>query len=285
MGQYRWTIIAVIAVIIVAGVFQSAFIVDQTAKAIVLELGKPVSEDALGPGLHFKIPFIQNAVFFDARLLDYDAPPKEILTRDKKNMVVDNYTKWRITDPLKFYQTVRSIPRALARLDDIVYSEVRVALGNYSLIEIVADKRGLIMEEVTRTANRLVGEFGIEVIDVRIKRTDLPAENERAIFGRMRAERERQAKQYRSEGQEESAKIRAAADRERTVLLAEAERQAQALRGNGEAEAAAIWADALKNDLEFYGLVRSLEAYEKSLEQNARIIFTPDSPFLKHLQQ
>ena len=277
-----WLVVAVVAVFAV--IVQSAFIVDQTQHAIVLQLGKPITEEALPPGLHFKLPFVQNVVFFDARILDYDAKPAEILTRDKKNMVVDNYTKWRIVDPLQFYRTVRSKQMAQARLDDIIYSELRVALGNYTLIEVVSDKRGVIMQEVTATSNDLVKEYGIEVVDVRIKRTDLPAENERAIFGRMRAERERQAKQYRSEGQEEAAKIRALAERERSILLADAKRKASMLRGQGEAEAIAIWAQALEQDKDFYEFSRSLEAYEKSFRSGGRLILTPDMPFFKHLR-
>ncbi|MEG6550532.1 protease modulator HflC [Desulfocurvibacter africanus] len=275
---------AVIGFLALIALVQSMFMVDQTERAIVLELGKPVGDKPLDPGLHFKLPFVQNVVFFDSRILNYDAEPAEILTRDKKNMVVDNYTKWRITDPLLFYRTVRSIPRAQARLDDIIYSEIRVALGNYTLIEIVSGKRGQITQEVTTKSNALVSEYGIEVMDVRIKRTDLPAENARAIFGRMRAERERQAKQYRSEGQEESSKITALADRERTILQADARRQASVLRGEGEAEAIRLWADALGRDPEFYAFQRSLEAYEKSLKENSRLVLTPDSPFFKYLR-
>lgn len=277
-----WIVIGLVAIL--AGIVQTAFIVDQTQRAIVLQLGKPVTEESLGPGLHFKLPFVQNVVFFDSRILDYDAKPAEILTRDKKNMVVDNYTKWRIVDPLQFYRTVRSQQMAQARLDDIIYSELRVALGNYSLIEVVSDKRGVIMKEVTDTSNELVKEYGIEVVDVRIKRTDLPAENERAIFGRMRAERERQAKQYRSEGQEEASKIRAMAERERTILLADANRKSAMLRGQGEAEAIAIWAQALNKDKSFYEFTRSLEAYEKAFGAGGKLFLTPDMPFFKHLQ-
>ena len=284
MNNVKATILIIVIGVAVFALSQAAFIVDQTERALVLQLGKPVSEDALGPGLHFKLPLVQDAVYFDGRILDYDAQPAEVLTRDKKNMVVDNYTKWRISDPLKFYRTVRTIPRAQQRLDDIIYSEVRVALGNYTLIEIVSDKRGLIMEEVTKTSSQGISEFGIEVIDVRIKRTDLPAENEQAIYGRMRAERERQAKQYRSEGQEEAAKIRALAERERTIILAEADRKSRVLRGEGEAEATRIWAEALGQDEEFYEFQRSLEAYAKSFEHNSRLVLTQDSPFFKHLQ-
>jgi len=280
----RYVVLAVVGFVALVLLSQSMFTVDQTQQAIVLELGRPVRDEALGPGLHFKLPFIQSVVHFDTRVLNYDASPAEVLTKDKKNMVVDNYTKWRISDPLQFYRTVRSIIRAQARLDDIIYSEIRVALGNYTFIDIVRGMRGQITEEVTSKSNALVREYGIEVVDVRIKRTDLPAENARAIYGRMRAERERQAKQYRSEGEEESNKITAAADRERTVLMAEARRQASVLRGVGEAEAIALWADALNRDPEFYAFQRSLEAYEKSFKENSRLVLTPDSPFFKYLR-
>lgn len=279
----RGPLLVIVLVLVVLGVAQSAFIVDQAERAIVLQLGKPVTDESLAPGLHFKLPFVQNAVLFDSRILDYDAKPAEILTRDKKNMVVDNYTKWRIVDPLQFFRTVRSIPMAQARLDDIIYSELRVALGKYTLIEIVSDKRGHITQEVTATSNELVKEYGIEVVDVRIKRTDLPAENERAIFGRMRAERERQAKQYRSEGQEAAAKIRAEAERERSILLADAQRKASVLRGEGEAEAISIWAGALGQDKEFYSFSRSLEAYEKGFAKGGKLVLTPDMPFFEYL--
>lgn len=280
----KLVVLAVVGFLALVAVMQSLYTVDQTERAIVLELGKPVGESSQGPGLHFKLPFVQNVVVFDSRILNYDAEPAEILTRDKKNMVVDNFTRWRITDPLQFYRTVRDIPRAQARLDDIIYSELRVALGNYTLIEIVSGKRGQITQEVTSKSNEVVREFGIEVIDVRIRRTDLPTENARAIYGRMRAERERQAKQYRSEGQEESSKITALADRERTILLAEAKRQSSVLRGEGEAQAIRLWADALGRDPEFYAFQRSLEAYEKSLKDNSRLVLTPESPFFKYMR-
>ncbi|WP_029898753.1 protease modulator HflC [Desulfohalovibrio reitneri] len=276
-------VFAVLGALGAIALVQAAFTVQQTERAIVLQLGKPVA-GPLGPGLHFKLPFVQNAMFFDSRILDYDAQPAEILTKDKKNMVVDNYTRWRIVDPLEFYRTLRTVPSAQARLDDIIYSELRAALGRYTLIEIVAEKRGEIMQEVTGKANKLVAEFGIEVIDVRIKRTDLPSENEQAIFGRMRAERERQAKRYRSEGQEEAAKIRAQADKKRTILIAEAKRQAEVLRGEGDAEAIRIFAGALKKAPDFYDFQRSLEAYRKAMSNGTTYVLTPDDPFLKYMK-
>ncbi len=265
-------------------VTQSAFTVDQTEKAIVIQLGRPVGDKALGPGLHFKLPMVQNVVFFDARILDFDAKPEEITTTDKKYMNVDSYSKWRIVDPLTFYTKVRTIQGAQARLDDIVRSQIRVSLGRYTLIEVVSHKRQEIMDAVTKRSRELLKPYGIDVIDVRIKRTDLPAENARAIFGRMKAERERQAKQYRSEGREASAKIKATADKERTIILADANKQAEIVRGKGDALATKIYADALGQSPELYTFTRSLEAYRKGFGKNSRFIMTPKSPFLKYMQ-
>lgn len=272
-------IVGLAALIVVS---QSVFIVDQTERAIVLQLGKPVGESSYGAGLHFKLPVVQNVIYFDARILEYDSRPTEILTEDKKAMVVDNYAKWRIAEPLTFYRTVRTQPGAQARLDDIIYAELRVALGRYSLLEVVSKKRTQIMDQVTKKSSSLLKPYGIEVLDVRIKRTDLPPENERAIFGRMKAERQRMAKQYRSEGREAAARITAQADKERSVMLAEADRKSQVLRGEGDGEATKTYADALKQGPAFYEFKRSLEAYEKSLKKNSRVIMTPASPFLQH---
>ncbi|NDV18058.1 protease modulator HflC [Pseudodesulfovibrio sp. JC047] len=275
------------SILIIVGAFvvtSAAFTVDQTQTAIVIQLGRPVGDQALGPGLHFKMPVVQNVVFFDARILDFDARPEEITTTDKKYMNVDSYTKWRISDPLTFYTKVRTIQGARARLDDIVRSQLRVALGRYTLIEVVSHKRQEIMAAVTKSSKELLTPYGIEVLDVRIKRTDLPAENARSIFGRMKAERERQAKQYRSEGQEASARIKAEADKDRAIILADADKQAEITRGKGDAQATKIYADALSQSPDFYEFVRSMEAYRKSFTKNSRFILTPESPFLKYIQ-
>ena len=265
-------------------VTQSAYIVDETERAIVLQLGKPVGETK-EPGLHFKLPFVQNVLFFDSRILDYDSRPAEILTRDKKNMMVDNYTKWRITDPLRFYTTLRTLPMGQARLDDVVYAELRVLLGQHTLTEVVTTKRSQIMEELTKKSNELIQEYGIEVIDVRIKRTDLPAETQRAVFNRMIAEREREAKTYRAEGEETAANIRSLADRERVVLIAQANRTSQHLRGEGDAQAIKIFGEALNQAPDFYEYLRTLEAYKKTIGENTQVILTPSSPFLRLLQE
>jgi membrane protease subunit HflC len=283
MTDKKSPVAAIILVLLLLVGSQCLFLVDQTQRAIVLQLGKPVGSDR-GPGLHFKLPFVQNVIYFDHRVLEYDAPPAEILTKDKKNLVVDNYSRWRIKDPLTFYRSVRTISSGLSRLDDIIYAELRVALGQYLLTEVVSSKRSQIMRQVTEKCNYLLQEYGIEVLDVRIKRTDLPPENQRAIFGRMRAERKRQAKQYRSEGREEAVKIRTSADKERTIMLAEAVQKADVLRGEGDAMATAIYAQALAKDTNFYQFLRTMEAYKKVVNSKTSFVFTPDSEFWKMIK-
>ena len=273
----------IVAFLVILAVSLSLFTVEQTEQAIVIQLGKPfggINE----PGLHMKIPFVQEVVYFEKRILVYDASPTEILTRDKKNLVVDNYTKWKITDPLRFYTTVKNERGAQARLDDIVYAQLRVELGQHNLSSIVSKTRSEIMETVTKKSAVRAKEYGIEVVDVRIKRADLPEQNEKHVFDRMRAERERQAKQYRSEGEEESKKITAKADMERTIILAKAYKESETLKGEGDAEAVKIYAEAYQKDIKFYEFIRSLEAYKNSLKKNTKVIFTPDVKFFKYIK-
>ena len=262
---------------------QSLFIVQQTQQALVIQLGHPLDK-VYRPGLHMKLPFIQNEVYFDARILDYDARPAEALTSDLKSMVLDNYARWKIVDPLRFYRTMRTEANAQARLDAVIYSQIRAHIGRHTLTEVVNDKRTAIMDSVTEKTSQQMNEFGIKIVDVRIKRTDLPAENQRAIFDRMRAERERQATQYRSEGSEESTKIRSEADKERALILAEANKKSQVLRGEGDAEAARIYAEAFSKSPEFFSFQRGLEALRKSLGENTRMVLTPDSPLLQPIK-
>jgi len=275
-------IILIVAILFIANL--SLFIVDETKQAIVLQFGKPIRA-IKEPGLNWKLPFIQNVVFFEDRLLVYDAAPTEIITKDKKTLIVDNYARWKIIDPLKFLQTVRDLNGAQARLDDIIYSELRVDLGLFNMSEIVSEKREGIMKRVTEISNEKAGTYGIEIVDVRIKRVDLPPENERFIFDRMRAERERIAKQYRAEGQEESAKIIAETEREKTVILAEAYKTAQTLKGEGDAEAVKIYAKSFNQDPEFYKFYRTLEAYRKTFKDKTTVLLSTDSDFLKYLSK
>jgi modulator of FtsH protease HflC len=273
-------IVLIVAILFLANL--SLFIVDETKQAIVLQFGKPIRA-IKDPGLNWKIPFIQNVVFFEDRLLVYDAAPTEIITKDKKTLIVDNYARWKIIDPLKFLQTVRDLNGAQARLDDIIYSELRVDLGLFDMSEIVSERREGIMKRVTEISNEKANIYGIEIVDVRIKRVDLPPENEKFIFDRMRAERERIAKQYRAEGQEESAKIIAETEREKTVILAEAYKTAQTLKGEGEAKSIKIYAESFNQDPEFYKFYRTLEAYRLTFKDKTTVLLSTDSEFLKYL--
>ena len=260
-------------------VFQCCFTVQQSEKALVLQLGEPLPE-VYGPGLHFKLPFIQKVLLFDARVLDYTASSREAYTVDKKTIVLDNFARWRISDPLQFYRSMRTIQGAQARLDDVVYSQLRALVGLYTLTQVVSSDRATIMELVTAKASELMRPYGVEVLDVRIKRADLPEANQRAIFDRMRTERERQAKQYRSEGEEESTRIRSDADRQKALILAEAARDAQIVRGEGDARAAAIFAEAYGKSPEFYSYQRWLETLRKGLEKNSSLILSNTEPLL-----
>ena len=270
--------------LVIALTSMSMFTVHITQSAVLLELQKP-KEIITEPGLYFKIPFIQKVRYFSKQLLDNDSPPAEVITRDKKNLLIDNFSLWRITDPLKFLETVRSVNGARARLDDIVYSELRVEIGTHDLHAAVTESRETIMAKITKEANVKAAEYGIELADVRIKRIDLPPEIANSIFNRMRTERERIAKEYRSEGNEESTKIRATTDKEKTILIAEAYKQEQTVRGKGDAKAIKIYADALQKDPKFYAFIRSMEAYKTSLKNDTTILMTEDSDFLKFLNK
>ena len=280
-GKLSIIVIAIIIVLLIV-VSSSLYTVDQTKQAIVIQLGKPVG-DIKAPGLHVKTPFIQQVIYFDKRLLVYDSPPTEIITSDKKNLIIDNYSKWYIEDPLQFYKSVKNEAGAQARLDDIIYAQLRVELGKHTLSEIVSKFRDQIMVTVTRECDILAKSYGIRVTDVRIKRADLPEQNEQHVFERMRAERSREAMRYRSEGEEKALEIRAGADKERTIILAEAGRKAEVLKGEGDAVAFKIYAEAYSQDPEFYAFTRSLEAYKNSLKDNMTLVAPPDSQFLKYL--
>jgi membrane protease subunit HflC len=277
--KYMTLLIVLIAVVVCFNMM--FFIVDETRQAIVVRLGKPVG-DVKGPGLHFRIPVVHEVIYFDKRLLEYDAAPAEILTEDKKTLVLDNYSRWLITDPLLFYKTVRDMSGAQARIDDIVYAQLRVELGRHTLTDIVSKVRSEVMKSVTASSEKIALNYGIDIVDVRIKRADLPPENENAVYGRMRAERERQAKKYRSEGQEESLKIKASADKDRTILLAEAYEEAETTKGEGDADAVKIYADAFGQDPDFFTFLKTLEATERSMQKETTLILSPKNEFLKY---
>jgi membrane protease subunit HflC len=276
-------IILTILVVIVA--WTTVFTVDVTEQTVILQFGKPV-RTITDPGLHFKLPTpFQNAVFFDNRLLEYDVPPAEVLSKDKKTLIIDNYVRWRIIDPLLFLQTVQAIPTAVTRLDDIVYSELRRELGTHNMVEIITENREVIMDTVTMASNVATNPYGIEVVDVRIKRVDLPQQNEQSIYARMDAERKRQANKFRSEGDEESQKIRAETDKDKTIIMAEAYRQSETLRGEGDAIATEIYANAYSQDPDFYEFIRTLEAYRSILDEESILILPSDAKLFEMLTE
>ena len=281
MKQNALIIGGVIAIVILSS---SVFTVHMTQNSVVLELSKP-KEIITEPGLYFKIPFLQRVRYFSKQLLDNDSNPTEVITKDKKNLLVDNFTMFKIVDPLKFLETVRGERSARARLDDIIYSELRVEIGTHDLHDVVTETRNSIMAKVTNEANTKAAEYGIEVVEVRIKRTDLPPEVANSIFNRMRTERERIAMEYRSEGKEEATKIRAETDKEKTILVAEAYKQEQIVRGEGDAQATKIYADAFSKDQKFYTFMRSMEAYKKSLKTDTTLLMSEDSDFLGFLNK
>ncbi len=274
----------VIPVLLLTVMYMSVFTIKMTQSVVVLELSKP-KQIITEPGLYFKIPFIQQIRYFSKQMLVNDSPPSEVLTKDKKNLLLDNFSMWRIVDPLKFLETVRNERNAQSRLDDILYSELRVEIGTHELHDVVTNTRVEIMSKVTAEANKKAGEYGIEIIDVRIKRTDLPPEIANSIFNRMRTERERIAKEYRSEGKEEATKIRALTDKEKVIIMATAYETEQGLRGQGEGDAIRIYAEAFGKDPKFYSFIRSMEAYKKSLKTEATILLSEDSDFLSFLDK
>jgi len=276
------TLITLIVILAVIGISQSVFIVAETEQAIILQFGDPVAT-VREPGLVFKRPFVQNVIIFDKRVMSSDAAPQEYLTADKKRLVVDHVTRWRISDPLAFFKAVRTESGARARLDDIIFSELRRELATVDFIDVISSQREAIEERVAASSVSKAAEFGILVLDVRTKRADLPREVEQSVFDRMRAERQRESSLMRAEGEELGNIIRAQADRDSVVIVAEGEQQAQLLRGQGEAEAIGIYAEALAQDPEFYAFLRRLEAYDTILKTGDRLVIPADAEFFRFL--
>jgi membrane protease subunit HflC len=280
-----------IAIVVILVLRTTVFVVDETRTAIVTQFGRPVRviSDA---GLQWKLPQpIQAVRMFDSRLLIYDPKPTEFLTNDKKNVVVDAFVAWRISDPSKFLETVNDRDGAEVRMADIVASEMGAALGQYplhSLISTDPDSMRIddIMAGVTEGCRTTAGaSFGIDVADVRMKRLAFPEQNKQSVFDRMRAERERTAKKYRSEGEEEAIKVRAEADKERTEILAEAYMRAEKIRGEGDAEAMRIYGAAYNTDPSFYEFVRTLQSYRTFLDDKTTIVLSSDSDLLRLLDK
>lgn len=276
------TRILVVAALALAALWSSLFVIDETELGIVTQFGE-YKRSVTNPGLYFKVPFLQKVHRMESRILGSDAPPAEYLTLDKKRLLADPVTRFRVTDPLRFYTTVYDAVGAKARLDDIVNSELRREIASHNFGEIVGHAREPLMQDVADRVRAKTKSFGIHVVDVRIRRADLPREVQESVFQRMRAERDRVAKQYRSEGEEEAAKIRAETDKERTILLATAYETAQKARGEGDAESTRIYAEAFGKDPKFYNLVRSLEAYERSLGKDSTLVLSAKSDLFKYL--
>jgi len=263
----------------------TVFTVDETRQVVILQFGEPVRIIKM-PGLHFKLPApLQVAQHFDNRLLEYDVSPEEILSKDKKSLIVDNYVRWRITDPLLFLQTVQTESIAKTRIDDIVYSELRRELGTHNMSEIITENRELIMETVTKQSATATKPYGIEVVDVRLKRVDLPQNNEQSIYRRMQAERIRQANKFRSEGEEESQKIKALTDKDKTIILANAYKEAEEVKGEGEAKSVDIYARAFSKDPDFYEFYRTLETYKIILDKKTTLVLPTNSKLFDILNQ
>tara|TARA_Y100000815_G_scaffold16431_1_gene14404 strand:- start:6650 stop:7498 length:849 start_codon:yes stop_codon:yes gene_type:complete len=275
-------LLGLVGILVLLGL-TTVFIVDETEQVVILAFGKPV-RTITEPGINMKVPFpFQEKIKFDDRLLEYDSPPEEILSKDKKTLIVDNYVRWRIVDALQFLKTVQAIPTALSRMDDIVYSELRRELGTHDMVEIITENREKLMEIVTFNSNKATLDYGIEVLDVRIRRVDLPAENEESIYARMEAERNRQANKFRSEGEEEAQKIRASTDRDKTIILADAYKEAEGIRGEGDAKAVEIYANAYSADTKFYEFVRTLDTYKKIIDDKTTLVLPADSRLFKLL--
>jgi modulator of FtsH protease HflC len=272
--------------LVIAGLFliSSLFIVNQTEQALLLQFGRPVRVIDY-PGLEVKLPFVQNVVFFDKRLLDVEPPPEEIIATDQKRAIVDTYTRYRIVNPLLFYQTVGNEDAVRARLTVMVSSAMRQVLGKVPLAALLSAQRAPIMQKIRDDVRAAAKPFGIDVVDTRIRRVDLPAQNSEAIYARMNSERQQQAALFRAEGSQEAATVRANADREVTVILADAQRQAQELRGHGDAQATGIYAKAYGQDEKFYAFYRSLQAYRDALAgKDTSFVLTPTGNFFRFFQ-
>lgn len=289
-------VLLVMLAVVISGSF---FVVKQTEQALVLQFGKPMRVESK-PGLKFKLPVIQDVEYYDKRLLDFEAESKEVIAADQKRLMVDAFVRYRITDPLRFKQTVGDEYTMRSRLNAILESSLRQVVGNLPLSAVVSEKRPAMMQQIKDLVNAQArgalssddgvpapaGGFGIEVVDVRIKRADLPPANSEGIYKRMQTERTREANQYRAQGAEDAQKIRSEADKERTIILADAQKQAQITRGEGDATATKIFADAFGKDEDFFQFYRSMQAYRRTFNpKDTTMVLSPDSDFLKYMEK
>ncbi len=284
--QARMTMIAVALILAMMLIYSLIFTVHQTQYALKLQFGKIVSAD-YEPGLNFKLPLIQKILYFDKRIQTLDAPEEQFLTSEKKNLIVDSFVKWHIIDTVTFFTSVGgNMQRANQRLAEIIADGLRSKIAARTIQEVVSGDRVEIMTNLTEEAQKGAANLGIAVVDVRIKRIDLPQEVSQSVYRRMEAERERVAKDLRSRGEAEAVRIQADADRQKTVLLAEAERKAEEIRGEGDGQAAKIYAEAFQQDEEFYAFYRSLNAYRHTFNQKSDVLVVePNTDFFDYFKQ
>jgi len=276
--------VVVLAAALIVG-YSSLFTVYQTQQALVLRLGNPQAAITT-PGLHFKAPFIDNVIYIDNRILDLEAPPQEVIASDQKRLVVDAFARYRIRDALRFYQTVGSVQGANSQLSILLNSALRRVLGEATFTEVVRDQRSGLMERILQLVDREAAGYGIQVVDVRIRRADLPEQNSQAVYQRMQTERAREAAEFRAQGAQRAQEIRSRADRDVTVLVADANSKSEQIRGEGDATRNQIFAEAFNRDPEFFAFYRSMQAYEASLKPgDTRILLKPDNSFFRYFNQ
>jgi modulator of FtsH protease HflC len=282
MSRFILTLAGALGVFAVVVLFSATFIVHQTSQALVLQFGQPVRV-ITAPGLYLKIPIAQEVTFYDARILSLDPPAEQMILSDQKRVIVDGFARYRITDPLRFYQSVRTEATFVDRFGRIMNSTVRGVLARTDLTEVLSERRADIMQRVQESVTDEAKNFGVQLIDVRIGRTELPEDVLTNVYQRMRSEREREANLLRAEGEENARRIRATADRERTVLLAEADRQSQVLRGEGEGARNRILGDAYSKDRDFFDFYRTLETYRATfLAEGTTLVLSPESDFFRY---
>ncbi|HVV93473.1 MAG TPA: protease modulator HflC [Hyphomicrobiales bacterium] len=273
----------VVAIVVIVVAINATYVVGQAQQALVLRFGNPI-RIVHTPGLRLKAPFIDTVIVLDKRILPLDLPEQEVIASDQKRLVVDAFARYRIADPLRFYQAVGTVDAANNRLITFLNSSLRQVLGNASFLDVVRDKRQPLMESIRDLVNGQARSLGLDVVDVRIRRADLPEANSQAIYRRMQTERQRQAAELRAEGGEAAQRIRAQADRQATVIVADATRDADRLRGEGDATRNGIYAAAYGKDPDFFAFYRSMQAYEAALKPgNTRFVLAPNSPFFRYL--
>ncbi len=279
MNRRLFLILGILAIVVGILVSSAAFTVHQTAQVIVMQFGNP-KRVVTDSGLHWKLPFIQDVLYYEKRVLNLDPPVESILLSDQKRILVDAFARYRIIDPLLFFQRVRTESGVRQRLGPIVNASLRGILGNVTLASVLSEERNEIMHLIRGSVNNEAGRFGIELVDVRIGRADFPEQISQAVYGRMKSEREREAAEFRAQGFEQSQRIRAGADREATVIIAEAKREAEIERGRGEATRTRVLNDAFGQDQDFFNFYRSMQAYEASLSgESTYMVLSPDSEF------